>query len=527
MASMFEKPIAAQPMSEFVALPLDFIDKSLQRRNERYDTARAAVDEIDNSLLGMRYLKGDTQRHHEIQGQFDDELNAMVESSGGDYSQIQGQLDNFKRRLKRETTLGELGAQQSAYDAAGLMGKAERKKLSEGKSSQEGYNKFLRSTQEHVTEPTEEGGFNSFQGYMASTVVNPLKRLQDGADEINAKYNEEGMKVVSPKLIQDNLLNQISSDSNLYRALEEKVAGRTDAAGKPISVESYIAKIVSGVVRDKTYEEKAKATRGDGSTMKTTAPQYFDRIQQPEYVSGELGMTGGSVPFLRNLGKMAGRDSWRELDQWVGSPEGKARIEYMEWKTQTKMPEAPGEQAEWLQEHGGANATSSLQARGASVQEQKQVNNEGVFSNQNAAVRNINTGKLIKGDDLKAIQGSSKTTDGGGKRTTFVTSVVKEGGMYPPGSLIIVGHDGETYIQEPSNPKVLKSPEYNKALIDMTKNTNTGVQTITTMGDLPKMPKGVYTVEYMPKINEYKISQNGKPILRKFVKDGIEYIDYL
>lgn len=522
MANLFEKPIAANPMSSFSALPLGFIDQALERRTKNFHAAKAEVEAQEDSLLKLRYLTGDAKRHHEIQKQYDDELDSIVESANGDYSNITTALDGFSRRLKQEVAYGELGAQQQAFNSAMKMKEAEDKKLSSGKSSEEGYAKFLDSIAQHKTQALEDGTYTPFRGYSSSTIVDPIKAIQDGVDEIVAKYDEEGMKNVTSDVIKKNIMNKLAGNSNIVKALQERVHG------KNTNINDYINSVVDGVVSDKQYYEKAKITGSNGAAKGRTEGMVLHDVGQPQHVSGAFDYTGGSNAYLKDLGKnLFGRDAWKTHDDWVESPEGQARIEFMEWKTGTKMPSDPHGQRDWLVENAGQQKTSKVFSRGASATEQAAVTNEGIFRNQEAAVRDI-TGRILSAEEIDEIQGSTTSANGEGKKTTFVSSVVSSGGMHPPGTKVIVSHNGETYFQEPSDPKLLKSVDYNLALIEMAKSSNTGVMNITTHGAIgSKMPPGRYTVEYMPKKNEYKISQNGKPILRKFVKDGQTYIDNL
>lgn len=522
MANLFEKPIAASPLSSFSALPLGYIDQAMERKTQKFNAAKAEIEAQEDSLLGLRYLSGDAKRHHEIQQGLDEELDSIVESANGDYSNIESSLDRFSRKLKQEINYGELGAQQRAYNAAMKMKEAEDKKLSEGKSSEEGYKKFLDSIGQHQTKQLDDGNFSQFQGYSASTIVDPIKAIQDGADEIVAKYDEEGMKNITSDVIKKNIMNKLAGNSNIVKALQERIHG------KNTDINSYINSVVDGVVSDKQFYEKAKITGANGSAKGRTEGMVLHNVGQPEHVKGQLGYTGGSNAYLKDLGKeLFGRDAWKTHDDWVESDAGKARIEFMEWKTGTKMPSDPHGQRDWLVENAGEQKTSRIYSRGATATEQAAVTNEGVFKNQEAAIRDI-TGRILDADEVDEIQGSTTSSGGQGKKTTFVASVISSGGMYPPGTKVIVSHNGETYFQEPSDPKLLKSVEYNLSLLDMAKSSNTGVITITTQGPIgSKMPAGTYEVEYMPKKNEYKISQNGKPILRKFVRDGQTYIDNL
>ena len=113
--SLFDKPIAAKPMSEFVALPLQFIDRTIQRRQAKYDKAQAEIDEIESDFVKSNALPGDAARAREIKDKYHAEIEAMAEAAGEDYSQIAAPMSRLSRRIKRDLSYGELGAQNRAY----------------------------------------------------------------------------------------------------------------------------------------------------------------------------------------------------------------------------------------------------------------------------------------------------------------------------------------------------------------------------------------------------------------------------
>lgn len=530
MANLFEKPIAANPMSTFSALPLEFIDQAMQRKQLTHDKAKQEVDSQADSLLKLQYLSGDAERHHELQAQYEEKLNTIIESAGNDYSKILPQIERFSRDLKYEINYGELGAQQNAFNAAMAMKKIEDDKLSDGKSSEEGYNMFLKSISSHKTQQLEDGNFSDFRGYSASTIADPIKFLRSSANEVVPKYDENGMQYRSRDLIKDNLRNTTSADTNLVKALNERIQGKVDKDGNPIKLEDYMESVFEGVVADKEFYEVKEKTEAEKQKRDNGGSDFpgavIHRVGQPKTVHGELKYSGGSSPLLKDLTALVGVDSWAEHNAVINKESTKRRIKYIENKTNTKFPSTPKEQRDWIIKNMGQDKVGEISTRGATDVEAKAISDKGQLTPgaANSAVYDM-SGEPLDGEQIKKIQGSSKDTSGNNK-TSFISNVVTNGGMHPPGTLVMTSHNGETYFIEPSDPVVINSPRYNDALINMASKTNTGVKTVTLRSFVDVIPMGTYEVEHAPtktSQDTYNLYQNGKLVYRKYTVNGDTY----
>ena len=515
MPNLFERPIAANPMSTFEALPLEYIDRAIQRKQDYYDKAKAEIDAQDDSLLKLQYLSGDSERHHELQKGLEDRLNTIVDSADGDYSNVLPQLDRFSRDLKYETTQGELGQQQNNFLAAMKMKEDQDDRLADGKTSEEGYNIFMQSIGKHKTQRLDDGTYSRFQGYTPSNITNPLDPMHNSAKEIVKKWNDEGMGYrAKPEIIQ-NLSTLIATNGNLRKSLMEKY----QASGAEMSFGEYVAAISNQVAENNSYEEQAKITGAGGKSTTTTLPTVYNNIPLPEYVKGDFSYASGSSAFFKNLGESVGLDTWKETKDWVNSEEGKRTISFMESKATSPFPESPGEQRDWLLENYNKPLNSRVVTRGATPIEQKAIV-DGVITNPTTAIRSMETGKLLSGAEVKALSAPAKSGDGA-TRKSLVTGIVS-GGDYPPGSLVFVGNDGASYIQEPNNPEVLRSYEYNNSLIELAGRSRTGEKTVTLEAPITSsagsIPKGTYTVKYNPKTGAYDMyspGPNGKLLYKK------------
>ena len=530
MANLFEKPIAANPMSTFAQMPLQYMQASLDRRTKQYYDSKAEVEAQENSLLGLKYLSGDAQRHHELQQQFSDELEQIVENADGDYSNIQHAMDGFTRKLKQEVNYGELAAQQGAYASAMKMKEIEGKKLSDGKSSEEGYAKFMDSISRHQTKNNLDGTFSQFQGYSSSTINNPLKRIQDGVDEVVKNWDEDGMETRTPDRVISNIMNQISGDTGLQKALSERIYGKVDADGNPLKFGDYVQNLVKGVVSDKAYYEKATMKDQYGNNMAKMPGMVLKNVGMPNNPTGDTGYTGGSSPILKDFTAILGRDSWKEHKSSIASENVQRRIKYIEGKTGDSFPQEDiTAQREWLEKYATGGLTGEVTAKGPSKAEMLLINSRGQLNNTDAAITDMQ-GNRLKADEVRAIQGTSKDQDGGNK-VSYVSGVVTSGGMHPPGTVVMTSHNGENYFIEPSDPLIINSPDYSSKLINMASSTKTGKLHTTTRAAIGDIPPGSYEVEHVPMLNSngrldyssqtYNLYQNGKLKYRKFTRpDG-------
>ena len=341
MANLFEKPIAANPMSEFSGLPLDFIAKSLERRQQKYDIAKADLAAQEESLLGLKFLPGDRERHMEIQGEYDARLDKIVEDAGGDYSMIQGSLDRYKRDLSREMKFGELGAQGSAYTAAMTQSKKLSDMLTEGKISEWGMSKFNAGLQSHKTNRTDAGGWTTFSGYNPSTEMDPVKVMHDTIDEVVARDNSEGQPGRSRDRILTGIGNLFQTNPNINKSLQERFAGIPQDQNNPISYAQWRQSVIEGVVDAKEFQDRKEDANSSGNLSDT----QLIGVQRPQNSKGINLMTGNSMIWAKKL-----IGATRESDAFIASQEGKDLIKALEYNSKTTMPTDPVARAAWIEE---------------------------------------------------------------------------------------------------------------------------------------------------------------------------------
>lgn len=462
MANLFEKPIAARPMSEFVALPLDFIDRSIQRKQQLYDTAKADIALTEDELLKSRATQLDRPRQQEIlQGYYQD-IDDIVEGVGGDYSRVQGQLDVLKRRMTRDMRGGgELGAINATYMMAGQHKTEMDKRYGAGNIGDAGMSLADKSISGARTTLRDDGSWSTFQGYIPSNITDVGKVLSNKVDEINAKYTAEGNKYLSANDISINLMNSMAGDIGIQRAMQENYA----ASGSTDTFENYQAGMLAGIINDKVYQETDKAVAaaarkkaaGGGDTL-----MIGDRFTMP--TEGiESTMRGGSVPWLKGVGnRLFGSNNFKEFNEWRNSGDVSERIAAIEGKTGETAPTAAEDLIPWIEE------------------KYKQAYNQPVkfvpITDDNVLARYINKqsgvlkgsgrifdveGNVVSSEEFHARSIKSKDNPNPGQ----AIGIVDANSGYPAGSIMLQDSSGAKYIQEPSDAGILQTDDYATSLI--------------------------------------------------------------
>jgi len=532
MANLFEKPIAAQPMSEFVGLPLDFISKKLEQKQSKYDAAKADIAAQEDSMLGLKFLPGDRERHMELQGQWDAKLDQIIENAGGDYSQIQAPLDRWKRDMSREISYGELGAQGSAYKAAQTMKEGLDKRALKGETSKGGMAMFNRSMQAHRTTENSVGGYNSFQGYTPSSVTDVRNYLRDEAKKINANYDPNGNKSISADRILLDMNATIASKGDLKNALYESYV---ESGGDPEDQEQLLAyenALKSSVISSVKYDEITKRTGMNGESGQTPRGTILKDIQMPR-IQGSGTYEGGSLNDIKGfLDDRFGTENASKFNKWEKTVEGERMIRFLAEGTNEPYPSNYSDKVDWLDEHLDKPMIGNVVTKAPTGKDQAAVDQSGAPLYTGAAVYAEDGSKV---DSRTAgIWGTNKDT----KRTAKVIGTVDSGGTHAPGDYVIAGADGNTYIQENlSLDDNLSSPKYNIWTATKSKFTTSGVEEnvvirgIPAQGNSVAVPAGNYDSTYYPGRGNVLSQRTEKGVENKFViftdKNGMTTIKKL
>jgi len=505
MANMFEKPVAANPISQFVGLPLEFMNSAIQQRQQQYDKAKADMDQLEDSLLKTNALSGDRVRQQAILKGFDDELTSISET--GDLSQVQGKLDNLKRNINREMQYGELGAINKNFASAGAYNTNLGKLYENKKINKSGSTLGARSISEFRTTPNEDGSWSSFKGYTPSNLINPTKALSESIKAIHAKFDEKGQEFVGADDVINNLNSEMANNPEILNSLRENFLATYKGDNPAEDFKKHYKETIESAVKDATYKKKLKAVEGGKGSKKEIRGRQWGRVVMPN-TQGELSAKGGDASGARSFIGNFGRNTTDVFENYKNSAEGEREIKFMEWKSRTDFPESYAEQVEWIEKNAGSPLSGELITETIPESMARNILSDNGDRLTNGTVRNIE-GKIMDREDQMEIFGSD---DKGHK--AVVGGQVSEASGHPYGSTVIIGKDGETYIQETTDTEILGSTKFARNRLNTVKNTNTGRKTINfarpivgTKGVV--INPGSYEATYDPKGGITTLRQNG------------------
>jgi len=496
MANLFEKPIAANPMSEFVGLPLDFIQRTMERRQSKYDVAKADMEAQEDSLLGLKFLPGDRERHMEIQEGFQSRIDSIVDEAGGDYSMVQAPLDRLKREMKREMSYGELGAQGSAYNKAMSKYKILDEMHTKGDIRQGGMNLFNQSMQDHRTQKTASGGFTPFNGYSPATEMNPLEVMHKTINEVVAQSQSDGTKGRSRSRILNGLDNLFRNNPNVVKAMkEEYLTTQKDPTDE--GFKEWMTRTTEGIVDAKEYQDKIESKNATGNF---TDYQLIG-VQRPGSSKGSNKMTGGSM-----IRPKAWLGLTRESDAFFASEDGKELQAALEHNSGTTMPSDPVERVAWVEDLMEENSTINVpisgdisKVKGAVVNGRLRYNGHIV----NEQGEPVDVSEVMAGTDAQ--------------NKIFVSGIVEEGDYQ--GSIVISAPSG-TYMQENTDPNIIGSAEFQKNQLDNVAKSLTHNKNVTLHGG-EGFPQGTYEIKYDAKTGITRAFQ-GDELVWGYVWDPVK-----
>lgn len=523
MANLFERPIAANPLSEFVGLPLELLQNSIQRRQHDYDLAKATIEQQRDTLLGTTSSAGDKPRHAAILEELNSKFDAIADEVGGDYSRVKPQLESLTRKIKEEiSSRGELGSIHRNAAAMAEYQKDLDDRYSKGDISLAGYQLGLQSLKSHKTELGADNSWTSFRGYSPSPISNVYEVLDKAAKNVQAKYMADGNKIVSIGDVYTAMNSYLKSNPQAMHSLKEnfQLSYKGDPKKADKAFEKYVEKELKGIASVNVYQEVRKKTDAEiereYEEEQAAGSGVISSNWQVPGLAGSLGYEEGGASILKALGEKLGLGTTEAHNTWVKSAQGRETIKALEQSSGTKFPKNGGylAQVNWIEDNASAPLKANLEFGRVTDRERKlYMTDEGRLVAPDAPIYN-KQGKLLSKKEKAAIYGDGKT---GPK--PHVIGILREGvGNFTRGSVLIGGNDGEEYIQETVDPRVRRSAGFNLDLIKSTGYTNTGSKKSVTLQnhiinqDNGKVliPAGTYETKKDPTTGAIKVIQNGK-----------------
>lgn len=305
----YNKPIRTEVRSEFVPLPLQLMDASIERSQRQYDRNKAVTQAAKESMYGLHALSVDQQRKKDIMSEYDKKIETALDETGGDYGRLTAFSDMIAGEVKRDIQSGELGAINSnalsvQSELANLAKDKKANKLSKfGEAiSMNRINNF------QGTKELAEGGYSKVDFYRPALYLEMGKVSDDYAFKVVEKFLKTGQKFRSAKevssYVYSNLLNNPQAVENAREQVEATFPGASEK-DKQVATKALLRNYANVAGKKRAFLQYFRPDLNpDGSgrrddltgkkvfTFNTTGAQIPGRFKYPESVAGMLADLG-------------------------------------------------------------------------------------------------------------------------------------------------------------------------------------------------------------------------------------------
>ena len=492
MANMFEKPIAAKPMSEFAALPLAFINRLQQQKEAKSLANEASLDKVTNSFLGTHSLSGDAEEHKEIISGYQQRVDDIASNAGDDYSNVRGLVDDLRRDVSRDLRLKSIN---SNFNSAMKNLQENQKLLQDKKIGRAGYEQTLRNISNFKTKDDGTGAWTSYAPYTAANIVDSKAYLSDQADQIREKYSEDGQKYIAPEQVRQSLMFSMRSNPEVGRSMEENFNSMYNgpAEDRAASLAAYKQSMLESVVSDSEYRSADKAA-SITETGGVVGGHIIGNVALDP--GGFTGHEGGSMSAIKDILRL-GDDKFRA---WRLGEDGANVIKHLE-KTNGKMPEDYGKAVKWLEEAANKTYVGRVVTEPMTRDEvagymtpEGQIISAGLIKDRD--------GHILDAGEKAELQISNKDKS---KKARIIGRLGGKTDLR--GYVAFQGADNKYYFIEPTDLKTLNDPEYKMTKLTSALRSPTGNQEISLDSSLSTKDKngnallvqsGKYTVKADP-----------------------------
>lgn len=255
-------PIAADVQSNFIPLPIDAIARQIDRKQQQYDTTKAQLGAIEDTVLGVRGLSPDTETLKGIQNQYNEEILKGIEEVGGDYSRLGGLTDITARKLKKDLSSGHLAAIQSNYLAAQEHQDTLKKMRESGRIGDRGFEQGMRSISDFEgTKETPTGSYTSANFYTPVKEISLPEAGQKYAKASADQYLATGQRTLDATTVADNTYNNLINDESVMSNAREEIKhthGKLSPEREDILTKEYLRTIANNAGTERAFLEQFK-----------------------------------------------------------------------------------------------------------------------------------------------------------------------------------------------------------------------------------------------------------------------------
>lgn len=537
MANLFEKPVAANPISTYAKLPLQFMAQLNSQRQSQELRNIQMIGQVDNTLTTHKALGRDLPKQQEILKGYEDRIEAL--------SQVESLHDSAKGLTKLKAEIAgnkELQAYNSTYkqgmsDRANLQKRFEDQKIGKGQ-----YSAGLKNLAGHETTQDEFGNYSGYSPYSGSNIYDVRSELTKIVKGTHEKFDGMGQGFKDKGQLRGSLNSAIQSNPQFEQAIREnfeqeyrptKTDPKEESRSKYNAYKGYRENLLNSVATDEAFQkvDDQMASSGYGVGTKMVYNNFGNNKD------GKLSSyKGGSMATLKSIVmNMTGKDGGRqEFDDFANSEEGKFDIKYLEQRSNTKMPKDYLGAVEWVEKYSDNTSTTSVIGHGVSqAVALGTINKQGFFTDY-TDIRDQNGNKLSKEEVMQKVEGAQRNSKGQVQRVAKVLHRIKGGTL--SGRLIIQGADGNKYTKEPKDTGITKSFQYNhEKIMGVKAGSYNGRKNVTLPSSITSgrlvIPAGDYQVRHYPSVkSQYEegkssvdqviLFQNGK---KMYATDGVEY----
>lgn len=175
--------------SQYVPLPLEYMQKQLEGKQKQLDTARAGRDAMEEKLLAVDALEQDTSGRNTAIDAYEQEAQSIIDDYKDTPAALAGKMGDLRKRINKDMTRGELGAIQRSHAARSEYVKDLDKRLKEGKLLESDYRRLVaasdKSYAKGIGQADDLGNYNVYSGRSAQNFVNIPKKAMKIAKEVS------------------------------------------------------------------------------------------------------------------------------------------------------------------------------------------------------------------------------------------------------------------------------------------------------------------------------------------------------
>lgn len=217
-------PIAADVQSEFVPLPLDLIDRQLDRRQGYFDEAKTTIGTAQETWHGVQGVPADTETLRNITSEYDQRILDQLNTVGGDYSQLNSFADELGMDLAKNIRSGYLGGIHRNFIIAQTEAEKLGKLRDENKISEASYNRRLSEIGNFVgTRETPAGGFTTLTVSRPPENMDITMHSDELATYIADQYKRGGEQFIDGKVAAEHVFRDLIATPQTVEIARDEV----------------------------------------------------------------------------------------------------------------------------------------------------------------------------------------------------------------------------------------------------------------------------------------------------------------